>query len=224
MTAPNATTRFGGAGHAVRAAGAVLSGGASRRMGVDKALIEIDGVVLARRVHDALVHAGCSPVMAIGGDAGALAAHGLSVVADRHPGEGPLGAIITALEHLDDLDSGATVERPSPEVLVVVACDLVDADWRAVRAVIAPFDTDDEIDVVVPRSTIRRHMHHAAWHRRALRVLRDAFAEGERAPRRVLDRLRVHDLPLEGLDARWFADLDTPDELAARRACSGELT
>ena len=98
----------------VRAAGAVLTGGSSSRMGTDKALLELDGAVLARRVADALVTAGCAPVVAIGGDAGRLTAHGLAVVADRHPGEGPLGAIITALEHAEPLEV---------DVVVVLACD-----------------------------------------------------------------------------------------------------
>jgi molybdopterin-guanine dinucleotide biosynthesis protein A len=193
----------------VRAAGAVLTGGSSQRMGTDKALLELDGTVLACRVAGALTAAGCAPVVAVGGDASRLARHGLTVVADRHPGEGPLGAIITVLEHLEPLDV---------EVVVVLACDLADADPRAVHAVLEPFATDPGLDVVVPRGPARRHMHHAAWHRRVLPELRLAFAAGERAPRRVLERLRVLELPVAGLDPRWLADLDTPDDLARRRA------
>ncbi len=193
----------------VRAAGAVLTGGSSSRMGTDKALLELDGAVLARRVADALVAAGCAPVVAIGGDAGRLTAHGLAVIADRHPGEGPLGAIITALEHAEPLEV---------DVVVVLACDLADADPRAVAAVLEPFAADPSLDAVVPRGPQRRHMHHAAWHRRALPTLRAAFAAGERAPRRVLDRLHVLELPIADLDPRWLADLDTPDDVERRRA------
>jgi molybdopterin-guanine dinucleotide biosynthesis protein A len=178
-------------------------------MGADKALLEVDGAVLAARVAGALAGAGCAPVVAVGGDTAALAAHGLTVLADRHPGEGPLGAIITALEHLEPLDV---------DVVVVLACDLADADPRAVRAVLEPFAADPSIDVVVPRVPARRHMHHAAWHRRVLPALREAFAAGERAPRRVLDHLHVLELPVDDLDPRWLADLDTPDDLARRRA------
>lgn len=178
-------------------------------MGADKALLEIDGVVLARRVHDALVAAGCDPVVAIGGDPVALGAHGLTVVPDRFPGAGPLGALVVALEHLAD----------RADIVVVLACDLPDADPRAVRAVLAPFTAPggEDVDVVVPRGDERRHMHHAAWHTRVAPVLAAAFAAGERAPRRVLDRLRVVELPVTGvLDPAWLADLDEPTDLAAR--------
>ncbi len=92
--------------------GAVLCGGASRRMGRDKALIEVDGVAMARRVADALRAGGCSRVLAIGGEAEALAALGLEPVADRWPGEGPLGGLATALLAADDGD-----------VLVLAPCD-----------------------------------------------------------------------------------------------------
>jgi molybdopterin-guanine dinucleotide biosynthesis protein A len=81
--------------------GAVLTGGSSRRMGTDKALLEVDGVAMAVRVARALDAAGATEVMCIGGDAPALAALGLIVVTDRHPGDGPLGAVITALADAD---------------------------------------------------------------------------------------------------------------------------
>ncbi len=184
-------------------------------MGTDKALLEIDGVALARRVRDALTIAGCQPVVAVGGDRAALQRLGLTVVDDQYPGEGPLGALITALAHFDR----------RADIVVALACDLADADPRAIAAVCAPFRNNDSehIDVVVPRSTTRRHMHHSVWHTSSLVTLREAFAAGERAPRRVLERLRVCELHVgRDLDPRWFADLDEPDDLARRRG-GGEL-
>src|SRR5687768_5401850 len=97
-------------------AGAVLTGGASRRMGADKALVEGDGLAMARRAADALWAAGATEVMAVGGDAQALGRLSLEVVRDLHPGEGPLGGILTALAATDE------------DVVVVLACDLVAAD------------------------------------------------------------------------------------------------
>ena len=71
--------------------GAVLTGGASRRMGRPKADIEVDGVAMAARVADAMVAAGALDVARIGDE-----------VADHHPGEGPLGGVLTALSWSDE--------------------------------------------------------------------------------------------------------------------------
>ena len=105
-------------------AGAVLTGGASRRMGTDKALVEVDGRALALRVADALRAAGASRVVAVGGDLERLQALGLEAVPDLHPGEGPLGGILTALAATDQ------------DVVVVLACDLPAADPSAITAVV----------------------------------------------------------------------------------------
>ncbi|HWL44689.1 MAG TPA: NTP transferase domain-containing protein [Ilumatobacter sp.] len=104
-------------------AGVVLTGGVSRRMGRDKALVEVDGVAMAARVAAALVDAGCNPVWCQGGDAMALAATGLAVHADSAPGQGPVPAILDALAALPSGASG----------LVVAACDLPDLTADAVR-------------------------------------------------------------------------------------------
>ena len=94
--------------------GAVLCGGASRRMGVDKAAVEVDGTPMARRVGDVLAAAGCSPVIAIGGDPTALGHLGLDVVDDGFPGQGPLGGILTALSRWrTDRRHGLRLARPS---------------------------------------------------------------------------------------------------------------
>ncbi|MET0580139.1 MAG: NTP transferase domain-containing protein, partial [Ilumatobacteraceae bacterium] len=78
-------------------AGAVLTGGSSRRMGTDKAFVEVDGVPMAERVAAALSGGGCSPVSYVGGDVALLARFGRTVHADRFPGAGPLGGVLTAL-------------------------------------------------------------------------------------------------------------------------------
>ena len=176
-------------------AGAVLTGGASRRMGTDKALLEVDGVALAVRVADALRAAGAARLLAIGGDLDALAALGVEGIPDQHPGEGPLGGILTALAAVDE------------DVVVVLACDLPDPDPAAIRAVV---DALGEADVAAPPGELL----HAAYHRRAERHLADAFAAGERAPRRAVEGLRV--VEVTDLPARALADADRPEDVSGR--------
>ncbi len=77
--------------------GVILTGGASRRMGADKALVEVDGVAMAARVASALAAGGCDPVVCQGGDPTLLAALGMTVLADTHPGGGPVAGILDAL-------------------------------------------------------------------------------------------------------------------------------
>ena len=178
-------------------AGAVLAGGASRRMGRAKAFIEVDGRPMVRRVADALTAAGADPVVVIGGDAPRLDALGLAVVADRHPGEGPLGGIITALTAADGADAVA-----------VLACDLVAASPVEVQRLAATLPGHD---VAVPVVDGRRQWAHAVWSPAALPALEAAFATGERAPRRAVSDLVVVDVAVD--DPRAYADADTPDDL-----------
>ena len=79
----------------VPAAGFVLAGGRSTRMGRDKALLEIDGEMLIRRGLRQLGEV-CSEV-AIAGGSPELARYG-RLVEDRNPGMGPLSGIVAALE------------------------------------------------------------------------------------------------------------------------------
>ena len=100
-------------------AGFVLAGGASQRMGQDKALLELGGVPMvlraARLVQPFVVS------VAVVAPLGRYAEFDLNILPDRWPGAGPLGGIATAL--------GAT----SVEWNLILGCDLpyLSAAWMA---------------------------------------------------------------------------------------------
>jgi molybdenum cofactor guanylyltransferase len=165
-------------------------------MGTDKALLVVDGEPMARRVVDSLEAAGATRVIAVGGDLDGLRGLGLDVVADQHPGAGPLGGILTALD------------ATSEDVVVVLACDLTGADPGAITAVVEALG---DADVAAPLHDGRHELLHAAYRRRAQPALAVAFAAGERAVHRAVRELTV--VGVTGLADRALADADTPHDL-----------
>jgi molybdopterin-guanine dinucleotide biosynthesis protein A len=183
--------------------GIVLCGGASRRMGSDKALLQIDGVPMAQRVAEALLGCGLSAVMAVGGDGPALTRSGLRFVADRWPGAGPLGGIVSALE---------STEAP---VVVVAACDLVHPSAGSFGRLVASLVADERADVAVPLLDGRRQFDQLAIRRaRAHPHLRSAFDGGVRSIHGGLNGLAVHEVA--GLAPATLQDADTPSDLPLR--------
>jgi molybdenum cofactor guanylyltransferase len=180
----------------MRFAGVVLTGGASSRMGTDKAFLEIEGRALAVRVADALTAAGAAPVFAVGGDLDRLRALGLDARPDRIAGLGPLAGIVTALEQTD------------AELVVVAACDLVSITPAAVGELLDALT--DDADAVIPRSD-RLEPLLAAYRRRCLDHLRNELDEGERAPHRAVEGLAVVQVRL--LHDEALRDADTPGDL-----------
>jgi molybdopterin-guanine dinucleotide biosynthesis protein A len=181
--------------------GAVLCGGASRRMGRDKALIPLDGRSLAGRVADAIGAAGAAGVVAVGGDPSALADEGLTVIPDAEPGAGPLAGIVTALEHHD-----------RDEIVFVGACDLVAPSSGAIVATVRALGAAPGADVAVPVTGGRRQWMHAAWRRRAAMPLGAAFAAGERAVHAAVAAGGVRVVELAVAPAA-VADADAPADL-----------
>jgi molybdenum cofactor guanylyltransferase len=181
--------------------GAVLAGGASRRMGRDKALVEApDGRALVLVGVDALAAAGAVEVVVVGGDERALRGLGVAWVPDLHPGEGPLGGILTAL--------AAT----RADLVVVMACDMPGVGRGVPAALVSALAASPESGVALATVGERDQPLTACWRRSiAAPVLGAAFAAGERAPRKVLPALgavRVGGLPLEQL-----VDVDSPEDL-----------
>ncbi len=183
-------------------AGAVLTGGASRRMGRDKALLVVDGRPLAETAAAALRVAGADDVLAVGGDEAGLGALGMRWIPDPTPGEGPLGGIRAALAAL-----------AGHHLVVVLACDLPRASAANVVAVVEAAATlGGEPGVAVPVRDGRREWLHACWTAGAGPVLDVAWAEGERAPRRSVGDLRIVEVVAPEPDG--LADADRPSDLA----------
>jgi molybdopterin-guanine dinucleotide biosynthesis protein A len=181
--------------------GAVLTGGRSSRMGRDKAFIEIDGRAMVLIAQRALLDAGASRVVTIGGDTAALAALGLETLSDTAPGEGPLGGIIDALENSDD------------DLVVVLACDHPTINHHLVRLLVETI-ADDDAAVPVVDGTPQPLA--AVYARRCLPALRTAFEGGERSPQTALRQLQwrgVHDV-----DPSWVRDVDEPGDVASYAA------
>jgi len=184
-----------------RFAGAILAGGASRRMGRDKALvIGPDGRPLAEVGLTALRDAGAVEVVAIGGDASGLRALGALWVPDLHPGEGPLGGILTALH------------ATRSDLVVVMACDMPGVDDRVPRALVAALADDAAADVALAVVGPRDQPLTACWRRSSAGpALRAAYDAGERAPRAALGDLNV--VRVRGLPVGQLLDVDSPEDL-----------
>ncbi len=182
--------------------GAVLTGGRSRRMGRDKALIEVEGSAMVDRVGSVLFEAGCSIVVAVGPPS--LAGSLVNIV-DLYPGEGPLGGVISALQFF----------AADAALVFVVACDVPWLDAASLVELARVARVDDEpngFDVVMAR-TDRLEPLCALWNPRCVHALRAEFDSGQRAVRGALDELSAATVVVPAAALR---NVNTPDDLLSR--------
>lgn len=179
-------------------AGLLLTGGSSRRMGVDKARIVIDGDSLAGRLAAVLLASLRGPVLEVG-----PGWSGLPTVAEEQPGSGPLVAFAAGAAHLAGLGHAGGI--------LLVACDLPFLTVAAVRFLARQMGT------AIPLVGGRQQPLCARYDGGAAPVAARLVAEGARAMAALLDRLDVNWLDESAwhgvADARTFADVDTPEDL-----------
>ena len=183
----------------MRLAGAVLSGGASSRMGSDKALVAVQGVAMGARMVSTLYDASCDPVVFVGGDRERLGELGVDVLADRFPGDGPLGGVVTALDRF--VGTADHVVIVSCDMPFLAASDLAPLVDRALAS---------SVDVVVGRSG-RLEPLCAVWATGAAERVHGIFADGTRSIHAALDDLETVDVRVSMQAVRninTLADLD----------------
>lgn len=189
---------------------AVLAGGRSMRMGVDKTLLAVDGEPLVARVVEAVGEV-CAHTLIVTNRPDALAEAGLPpevpVLTDEVAYQGPLGGLVTALK-----------DAPDDWVLAVAA----DMPWLQPAVVRALWDARDGAQVVVPVTEKGTEPLLALYHRSCLPVARRVLETGRRRLVAMFAELTVVEVPVELLrdadpELVSLFNVNTPDDLLEAR-------
>ena len=168
-------------------------------MGRDKALLRIDGEPMAIRAAHALQQAGAVEVVCVGGDLEALRALGLVALDDAYPNAGPLGGVLEGMAWANE------------HVTVITPCDLVAPSAAAFAKLVDALLSSDAL-AAVPVVDGQWRPLPIALRAAASPLLSEAFAEGERAVHRAIERLIF-----VAVDVGPLTDADTPEDLPDHR-------
>lgn len=183
---------------------AIMAGGKSRRMGRDKAWLDVgDGRPIVRRVIDVL-SAVADEVFLVANDE-RYTTLGLRVVPDRFAAGGVLGGIATGV-------GAATHER-----VLVAACDMPFLRPEVFRLLV---ERSDGYDAVVPRIGDEYEALHALYTKMCLPPMERALGAGKMRVLSFFGDVRLRVLEADELrtvdpDLRSFTNVNTPEELAA---------
>jgi molybdopterin-guanine dinucleotide biosynthesis protein A len=187
----------------------VLAGGGSTRFGRDKALVEFGGDPLLLQI--VRVARSCTDNVTIVGNREKYVtlSPDLQIIADRWPGEGPLGGIITALQH------AAATDR-SVEWNLILSCDMpfLTTEWLQFLVTHAR-ETSKEIQVILPHSAHGPEPLCACYRTNAADALKNVFDRGVRKVTQALKELRTEvldEFAWKRFDSagRLFWNMNTP--------------
>jgi len=183
--------------------GFVLAGGASRRMGVEKAGLPIGAEKMVDR-QVRLLRAVCRSVSIIG-PANRFAGAGIPVYEDEIPGRGPLGGIHTGLR------------RTRTEFSLFLSCDMPLLEERFLRYLCEQALASRASATLPPPWAKGRYPLCAVLRRRLLARIRSCLAAGQNQVGRVFSKCRPRtlskaELAQERFSPRIFYNLNTPEE------------
>jgi molybdenum cofactor guanylyltransferase len=179
--------------------GFVLVGGASSRMGRDKALLPLDGTTMIETIA-ARVRAAAGNVTLIG-PVEKYANLGLPIAPDAIENCGPLGGLYTALSQ--------TTENWN----LLVACDMPDVTEAFLKQLLAAAEASDA-DCLVPEMDGKIHPLCAVYHRRLVAAAESAIRRKLFKMQDFISTLRTSRWPVP--DPRQLHNVNTPLEWSAR--------
>jgi molybdenum cofactor guanylyltransferase len=177
----------------------VLTGGRSSRMGRDKALLPFRGGTLAQAVALKVANAAGSATLV--GAPEIYGELGYPTLPDLYPGEGPLGAILTALA------------QSAVEWNLITACDMPAITVDLLTMLLETAERLDADALVPVGPSGRLEPLCAVYHRRTREPLEATFAAGTRRVSAALEAVRLVPLPM--LEVSWFQNVNTPEEWSA---------
>jgi molybdopterin-guanine dinucleotide biosynthesis protein A len=202
-----------------RAAGIVLAGGRSSRMGTPKAALEWHGSTLLRRVVGVVGRSLDGPVVVVRAPEQELPElpDGVEVVEDAREGRGPL----------QGLAAGLAAVRERAHAAYASSTDVPLLHPRFIRQVLAALD--DDIDVVLPEVGGFRHPLAAVYRTELVDVVERLIAEDRMRPAFLFEACRVRRLDADALladpalaaldpDLDSVLNLNEPSDYEAARA------
>ena len=186
MASGEASDDASGEAPLVGALGVVLAGGASRRMGRDKAALPIGGEPLLRRAV-ARLRGALAEVIVIGAPVYAPLIPGTRIVADDVAGARAAGRAGDSPAH----DRGEPVIRGERVGALLVACDMPFTQPALLRAMAWLALTTPDVDVVALRGPRGLEPLHAVYHCRCLPLALARLAGDDASLQGLLATLRV---------------------------------
>lgn len=195
---------------------AVLAGGRSVRMGVDKTLIAVDGVPLISRVVHAVVACAAHAIIVTNRPEALVDVDfppDVAILQDEVAHLGPLGGLATALAAAED------------KWVLAVAADM---PWLSTEIACALWDRRDEADVVMPVTEKGPEPLLALYRvETCLPAARAAIASGRRRIVAIFGSLRVIEVPVDSFrdidpELRSFVNVNTLNDLEEVREAAEE--
>jgi len=172
----------------------ILAGGKSSRMGVDKAMLLVNGQPMIEKIARQL-DGFFSQILISANDVEKYAFLGYNVVPDKMPGQGPLMGIASALR-----DS-------ANELNFVVACDIPYIDLAFVENMLIEA-VESQADIVIPiRPDGKYEPLFAVYHQSSLRAIDEVLSSGGRKISETFSRCRTRYTELGKTD--WLTNLNS---------------
>ena len=186
----------------VRVTGLLLAGGASTRMGRDKASLEFEGEPLAERVLR-ILRAVSDEILVASGDGERLAWLGEGQIPDMVKEAGPLAGLVAGLD------------AANGRLVTAVAVDMPYANASVLRLLLRSWDGED---AVVPRTDHGLEPLHAVYAKTSADKLRVALDGGTRAVHHALEALEIREVAQAEWSradpaARFAMNLNRPEDL-----------
>lgn len=196
-------------GHRIRRRGEeavtaiVLAGGMSRRMGYDKAFLDIKGEPLIGRQLGELKNIFKNIIIATNDPQKYTSFKSVNIACDVVPGQGPLGGIYSGL-----LASGSFYN-------FVIACDMPFINKPLVRYII---ENRDDYDVVIPKIGGRIHPLFGIYSKNCVSAIEEMLKHDRLEVRSIFSKVRVRFLSrreIKRFDKNMLSllNINTPDEL-----------
>lgn len=189
---------------------AVLAGGRSQRMGVDKTMLLFDGEPLVRRVAETVASV-CEHVVVVTNRPEVMESAGLPssvrILTDEVAYQGPLGGLVTALAAAED------------EWVLAVAADM---PWLEPSVIRTLWDARDGAQMVLPVSEKGPEPLLALYHASCLPEARRILESGRRRLIAIAPAVKTVEVPLDafkGVDPglRSIVNVNTPEDLLDSR-------